>query len=59
MIEVSIIEFESGWGQRVDGTKKFNTIEDADKFVKEYNKNNNKETVPDWYMYATISNYRA
>ena len=50
--QVTIIESERGWGQRVDEVKTFKTKAAADKFVKEYNAHNNKATVPDWYMYA-------
>jgi viroplasmin and RNaseH domain-containing protein len=51
---VDIIESERGWGQRVDETKTFPSREAAEKFCREYNKDNNKATVPDWYMYARI-----
>jgi hypothetical protein len=50
--KVNIIESERGWGQRVDETKVFDTKEQADSFVAEFNAQNNKPTVPDWYMYA-------
>lgn len=54
-IKVYIIESESGWGQRVDETKEFDSKEEAEKFVKEYNeKYNSKKEVPIWYMYATL-----
>lgn len=54
---VDIIESERGWGAKVDEIKEFDTWEQADKFITEYN---NKycpplkpgESVPDWYMYA-------
>jgi hypothetical protein len=50
--KVNIIESERGWGQRVDETKVFDTKEQADSFVAEFNAQNNKPTVPHWYMYA-------
>ncbi len=59
MIEVSIIESERGWGQKVDETKLFKTVELADAFVEEYNKRNNEDTVPDYYTFAKVTNYRA
>lgn len=51
--KVDIIESERGWGQKVDGTKYFETKDLADLFCAEYNKRNNEKTVPDWYMYAS------
>lgn len=49
---VDIVEYERGWGSRIDETRKFNTLEQANQFVKEFNVVNDKETVPDWYMIA-------
>lgn len=61
--QVHIIESESGWGQRVDETKIFDSKDyggDADKalaaakaFVKQYNSKNTSRTTPAWYMKAT------
>ncbi len=56
MAIVHIIESEKGWGQKVDEVKEFETKELAETFCKEYNAKNNKDVVPDWYMYATIVN---
>jgi len=50
---VDIIESERGFGQKVDDTKFFDSEGEANKFVTEYNRQNNKKEVPDWYMYAT------
>jgi hypothetical protein len=49
---VNIIESERGWGQRVDETKLFDSREQADSFVAQFNARNNRSTVPGWYMYA-------
>lgn len=49
---VEIIESESGWGERIDETMWFDSLEMADRFVRDYNRHNNKPHVPDWYMYA-------
>ena len=49
---VDIIESERGWGQKVDDVKFFDTLEEAETFVKEYNAKNNLPYVPDWYMFA-------
>ena len=50
---VDIIESERGWGQKIDETKEFATIDEARQFVTDYNNKYNTATeVPDWYMYA-------
>ncbi len=54
MTKVYIIESESGWGQRIDETKEFETIEEAEKFCEDYNKENDLDKVPGWYMRAEI-----
>ena len=53
-ILVQIIESERGWGQRVDELKHFPTMEEAEAFCADYNKDNNLPQVPEWYMYARI-----
>lgn len=50
--KVYIIESERGWGQRVDEVKRFESLDEANRFVKEFNAENNLPNVPDWYMYA-------
>lgn len=56
-IQVSIIESERGWGQKIDEKIFFDSIEEAEKYVKKYNEKYNRlEKVPDWYMYAKIEN---
>lgn len=52
-IPVYIIESERGWGQKVDEIKHFDNVQEADDFVAQYNLQNDKDEVPDWYMYAT------
>jgi hypothetical protein len=54
-IRVQIIESERGWGSKVDEVKRFDTQEEAEAFCNDYNKDNNLQQVPDWYMYATIA----
>jgi len=49
-----LIESERGWGSKIDEVKYFDTMEEAEAFVIEFNKYNDKPTVPDWYMYAEI-----
>ena len=51
--KVNIIESERGWGSKIDESIYFDNAEEAKKYVREYNeKYNNKDYVPDWYMYA-------
>lgn len=50
---VDVIESERGWGQTLDSTESFTTLEEAKKFQEEFNKRNTAATAPDWYMYAT------
>ena len=52
---VYIIGSERGWGQKVDGIKEFPTRQEAEAFVDKFNECNNKEEVPDWYMYAILA----
>lgn len=52
---VTLIESESGWGQRVDEIKRFDTEQEATDFVKEFNSKNTADTAPDWYMVAVYS----
>ena len=49
---VKVIESESGWGQKVNSIKEFDTYEEAKTFQTEFNSHNNYTVVPDWYMYA-------
>lgn len=50
--QVNIIESEAGWGQKVDETRYFDTLDEAQQFVRRYNSYNDKPQVPAWYMYA-------
>lgn len=58
--KVEIVESERGWGSRTDEIRSFPNREEAENFVKKYNKSNvddsekNPGVVPDWYMYARI-----
>lgn len=51
--KVNIWESERGWGTRLDETKVFDSADEAYKFVENFNAENDKDTVPDWYMYAS------
>lgn len=52
MWKVIIIESERGWGQRVDEIVSFDTYEEAKAYQIEFNKENDLDHVPDWYMVA-------
>lgn len=56
MHRVHIIESERGWGQRVDEVKEFETLEEANAYIREFNSYNTSPTVPDWYMVAVLIN---
>lgn len=52
LYKVVIMEYERGWGSKVDETKYFDTEVSAKEFVREFNKRNTAATAPDWYMQA-------
>ena len=54
-IAVDIIESERGWGSKVDETKYFDSIAEAEAFQKKYNADLPERVngqAPDWYMQA-------
>ena len=53
-IKVELVEFEAGWGQRVDEVKEFDTLKQAKAFVDDFNKGNDEPVTPEWYMIARI-----
>ncbi len=52
---VDLIEYERGWGSKVDDTLYFDNEEEAREYVRSFNAKNTATTVPDWYM---IADYR-
>lgn len=54
VFKVEIIESERGWGSKVDEVKFFTSRDEAEAFCKNFNKDNNLDYVPDWYMVARI-----
>lgn len=50
--KVTVIESERGWGQRVGDVVIFDSADKAWEFVEKYNKDNDLDDVPDWYMKA-------
>lgn len=49
---VDLIEYERGWGSKIDETLYFDNEEEAREYVKKFNARNTATTVPDWYMIA-------
>lgn len=50
---VDMIEFERGWGSKLDETLYFDNENEAKNYAREYNlTHNNKDYVPDWYICA-------
>jgi hypothetical protein len=59
-VKVIVEEYERGWGSRVNGRLYFDTPDEADAYVQEFNLKNLQEpgqAVPDWYMIATREAY--
>lgn len=52
MFKAVLLEYERGWGSRVDEVKEFDTEEERDAFIAKFNSSNSSATVPDWYMVA-------
>jgi hypothetical protein len=52
MYKVYVMEYERGWGSRVDEVKTFPNEQSALDFVKSFNARNTEAQVPDWYMVA-------
>lgn len=48
------MEYERGWGSRVDEVLEFDTEKEQEDYIRDYNtKYNTADKVPDWYMVAT------
>jgi hypothetical protein len=50
---VTLIESERGWGQSILYYKDFETIEEANAYMKAENAKNTAKSAPDYYIYAT------
>ena len=50
--QVDLVEYERGWGSKVDETIYFDNEEEARKYCDEFNAKNTAPTAPDWYMVA-------
>lgn len=49
---VDLIEYERGWGSKVDETLYFDNEAEAREYAKTFNAKNTSKEVPDWYMIA-------
>jgi len=50
---VNIVEYERGWGSKIDETILFDNEAEARQYAIDYNaKHNSQVNVPDWYMLA-------
>jgi len=51
---VAVLEYERGWGSRIDFIEYFpeNEHEKARKFVETFNAENTSPTIPNWYRKA-------
>lgn len=52
VFKAALMEFERGWGSRVDEIREFDTEKERDDFVESFNAQNTSAIVPDWYMIA-------
>ena len=49
---VDLIEYERGWGSKIDETLYFDNEAEAREYVSTFNSKNTAKEVPDWYMIA-------
>ncbi len=54
---VGIHEYEKSWGNRLEETRVFDTEEEANTYIDDYNKDNTLDRVPDIYWVAKPYNY--
>ena len=54
MAKVYLMEYERGWGSKVDEVKEFATLVEAKEFAKNFNSKNTEASAPDWYMVAEV-----
>ena len=55
--DVYLLEYERGWGSKIDEVRQFDSKKEADEFIEEFNSRNKSKEVPDWYMIAERGNY--
>ena len=52
---VDLVEYERGWGSKIDETLYFDNEAEARKYCEDFNAPNTDLLAPDWYM---IADYR-
>lgn len=52
IFKAGIYEYERGWGSKLDEVREFDTAQERDTFIQNFNSQNTEDTVPDWYMVA-------
>ncbi len=50
--KVILVEYERGWGSKVDEVLYFDNEPEAREYVRDFNSKNTATEVPDWYMVA-------
>ena len=50
--QVDLVEYERGYGSRLDESLYFDNEEEARNYVQTFNARNTERTAPDWYMVA-------
>lgn len=50
---VEVMEYENGWGTRLDDNYFFTNYDDAKKFINLYNMENKKNNTNDWGLYIS------
>jgi hypothetical protein len=53
LFRVDIMEYEKGWGCKLDSVKYFDTEKSAKEFCTNFNSQNTEEVAPSWYMVAS------
>ena len=55
VFKVSVLEYERGWGSKVDEVIYFDNEPEAKEYVNKFNSRNTEIRVPDWYMVANYN----
>jgi hypothetical protein len=54
---IKVEEYERSWGSKIVQIKGFDTIDEADKFIEEYNETNAKDIAPNWSWYTMAARH--
>lgn len=52
IFKVAIVEYERGWGSKVEDVHEFKSYTKAEKFVEKFNSRNTAKVAPDYYVQA-------